>query len=573
MIDLSCPSCGEPLSVPGSLAGQTETCPACGKEVLIPSGQMQGTAQALGATGAKAEAAEDHPVRMDEDWAFFECDVPAGDGLCSDNDCPCSEVTIRRGEGYLYIDDKLVEFRKKHPTLQSARQAMRDMQEKMRAGGGLFIGAYRLGPILVCEEGSKLRGLDLEVAAADAQRWWATGQVPLRATPPAKEACAKTESPSEPGTVLHQSARPEITSRDDDDDDLADRDQDETEEEHQSESPAVTTSGQTSGNPQHIAKFREVVFSLVQKSLALMPQVPPEGQDAALDLLFRKQFRKQHERRAIEVARRCLTEGMEHLPGSELNLAESGLVRMRMASLAGRPLASLAGSGAFDEWQLGAEREWARARQELGERPNLSEGDCSHLVLSGFDFTNTDLVGANFERCVLVLCRFDGANLAGACFRGACISATSAQNCCLRNANFSGADLDGFIADTNTDLDGVNFTNCTIKDSDKLRGLLSREQRKQLKIKNKCFIATAACATSNAPDVVRLQELRDTLLQQTAYGRGLVKLYELVSPPIAWCIARSSPLRYLVRHAIVRPAARLAAELVSRYADRMEHVD
>jgi hypothetical protein len=43
-------------------------------------------------------------------------------------------------------------------------------------------------PILVCEQGAKLRGLDLKVAAEDAKRWWKTGKVSLRPTPMAKSA-------------------------------------------------------------------------------------------------------------------------------------------------------------------------------------------------------------------------------------------------------------------------------------------------------------------------------------------------------------------------------------------------
>lgn len=42
-------------------------------------------------------------------------------------------------------------------------------------------------PIMCCEQGARLRGLDLEIAAADAKYWWETGLVPLRATPLAWE--------------------------------------------------------------------------------------------------------------------------------------------------------------------------------------------------------------------------------------------------------------------------------------------------------------------------------------------------------------------------------------------------
>src|SRR5205085_9119964 len=50
-------------------------------------------------------------------------------------------------------------------------------------GFGASFTSYRIGPVLMCEQGARLRNLDLGVAAADAKQWWETGQVPLRATP------------------------------------------------------------------------------------------------------------------------------------------------------------------------------------------------------------------------------------------------------------------------------------------------------------------------------------------------------------------------------------------------------
>ena len=114
---------------------------------------------------------------------YFECDVPQGIGLCSDNSCPCPEVEIPRENGYLYIEQDLVDFRRQYPSLQSARKAMQERHQQMNENGGMGSVFYRLGPILVCEQGAKLRKLDLEVAAADAVHWWKTGQVPLRPTP------------------------------------------------------------------------------------------------------------------------------------------------------------------------------------------------------------------------------------------------------------------------------------------------------------------------------------------------------------------------------------------------------
>jgi len=135
-----------------------------------------------------------------EKMAYFESDVPCGDGLCSDNRCPCPEVRIPRGTGYLCIEQSLVDFRQKCSTLKSARDAMSRMQEQFRArlGGSDFVGFFRLGPILVCEQGAKLRNLDLEVASTDARHWWETGKVPLRATPSARSPGGAEHSPEKP---------------------------------------------------------------------------------------------------------------------------------------------------------------------------------------------------------------------------------------------------------------------------------------------------------------------------------------------------------------------------------------
>jgi hypothetical protein len=111
--------------------------------------------------------------------------VPSGSGLCSDKACPCPEVTIARGEGYLYIDQELVDFRSRYPRLADAQRAKVSQLNAMcdRLGVGSTVMSYRIGPILVCEQGARLRKLDLETAAADARHWWKTGQVPLRVTP------------------------------------------------------------------------------------------------------------------------------------------------------------------------------------------------------------------------------------------------------------------------------------------------------------------------------------------------------------------------------------------------------
>jgi len=124
---------------------------------------------------------------------YFECSVPTDNGLCSDNACPCPEAVIPRGKGYLYIEQSLVDFRRKYPAIESARRVIQQERKQLQqtlarnSDRQEIIYRYRLGPVLVCEEGAKLRNLDLEVAAADAKHWWETGLVPLRATPIAKE--------------------------------------------------------------------------------------------------------------------------------------------------------------------------------------------------------------------------------------------------------------------------------------------------------------------------------------------------------------------------------------------------
>ena len=115
---------------------------------------------------------------LKESVEFFEHDDRrSGHGVCSDNNCPCREDKIPRGTGYLYIDQALVDFRRKYPSQNSAREAMLQKIKGLRASG-LTFGSYRIGPILVCEKVAKLRNLDLKIAADDARIWWETGKVP-----------------------------------------------------------------------------------------------------------------------------------------------------------------------------------------------------------------------------------------------------------------------------------------------------------------------------------------------------------------------------------------------------------
>lgn len=112
---------------------------------------------------------------------YFEQPPPSGNGLCSYPPCPCDEVTIPRGQGYLYITEECVEFRRDALSLDDAATKLKEMGD--RTDSMIIPGSGVASPILVCEEGAKLLELDLEIATADARRWWETGEVPLRPTP------------------------------------------------------------------------------------------------------------------------------------------------------------------------------------------------------------------------------------------------------------------------------------------------------------------------------------------------------------------------------------------------------
>lgn len=119
---------------------------------------------------------------------YFECTRPSGDGTCSDDSCPCGYpgVKIPRGTGYFYISKELVEMRRDALGLAEIQQKVIATQRKfgatiVTATNGVFM------PILMCELGAKKRGINLEVAAADAKHWWETGLAPLSPTPRAGE--------------------------------------------------------------------------------------------------------------------------------------------------------------------------------------------------------------------------------------------------------------------------------------------------------------------------------------------------------------------------------------------------
>jgi hypothetical protein len=87
-------------------------------------------------------------------------------------------------------------------------------------------------------------------------------------------------------------------------------------------------------------------------------------------------------------------------------------------------------------------------------------------------------------------------------------------------------------------------------------GLARKMGVSESKLKGRgCFIATAACGTEHAPDVVCLRAFRNSVLSRSTAGRLLMRVYERVSPPLADSIRHSDFARAVTRRCIIGPAA------------------
>jgi hypothetical protein len=69
----------------------------------------------------------------------------------------------------------------------------------------------------------------------------------------------------------------------------------------------------------------------------------------------------------------------------------------------------------------------------------------------------------------------------------------------------------------------------------------------------RCFIATAAYQSEEAPEVRSLREFRDKILLRNLLGAGMVDFYYTVSPAIAAMIEKNSGLQQAFRR-LLRPA-------------------
>src|SRR3972149_4931690 len=80
---------------------------------------------------------------------FFEVPRPPGDGLCSDDQCPCPENLIPRGTGYVFISQDVVNNRRNARSVAEAQVLADRMQQEMsrRLGVPAVFGASCTDPL------------------------------------------------------------------------------------------------------------------------------------------------------------------------------------------------------------------------------------------------------------------------------------------------------------------------------------------------------------------------------------------------------------------------------------------
>ena len=82
-------------------------------------------------------------------------------------------------------------------------------------------------------------------------------------------------------------------------------------------------------------------------------------------------------------------------------------------------------------------------------------------------------------------------------------------------------------------------------------GLIKSMISKATSVKSRCFIATAAFESSDAPEVLWLRQFRDMNLRETQYGRQFIFYYYKYSPHVACFIDEheylKAPIRFVLR--------------------------
>jgi len=79
------------------------------------------------------------------------------------------------------------------------------------------------------------------------------------------------------------------------------------------------------------------------------------------------------------------------------------------------------------------------------------------------------------------------------------------------------------------------------------------EAAKELRAKHTCFIATAVYGDSSREEVEVLRSFRERELKRFAIGRRMIRLYERLSPPIAYKLSQHPRLSDVVRCFLLQP--------------------
>jgi uncharacterized protein YjbI with pentapeptide repeats len=247
---------------------------------------------------------------------------------------------------------------------------------------------------------------------------------------------------------------------------------------------------------------------------------------------------------------------------------------------------------------LSASRETIRGQWEkiLREHPkalDLNQADLHDHVFPFMSFVESTLEGANLEKSVLYMTKFERAHLCkarfaatsmfqayfydsdmrGVSFKDATIYTAQFYNSDLSNACFDNVTFYGPMVKPRTNFAGASFVGAKlVADAQGGYGmasgflsLLSPAQREQIKKVGaggdggaKCFVATACYGSALSPEVMELRKFRDRFLLSVGLGRWFVDAYYRSSPRFASLLAERPGVRSAVRRLLVHPCVILA---------------
>lgn len=90
--------------------------------------------------------------------------------------------------------------------------------------------------------------------------------------------------------------------------------------------------------------------------------------------------------------------------------------------------------------------------------------------------------------------------------------------------------------------------------SEPKKAVAAPEPKAAKEAESKCFLATAACGSADAPELAPLRRFREQRLRPYRAGRAAIAIYERFSPPLAEFIRPRPWLRVGVRFLVLKPA-------------------